>query len=288
MVPRWTADLLGLTAWTIAAAWVALRSGWAGAPRIVAVLPLLILFPGYAIVAVLYPRGCRDPDDRRLGLAERLGLSVALSLVVVPAVAFAQNFAIGIYARPLVLTVGAVTAGFAMLALGRRAMVSADERFGLADLQRRDGGGGLPGGMYSIVLVVSLMLVAASGMYAAVQDPPREQFTELYLLAEDDSGELSTEAVDSALADGRPMTVAVRNHEGQDVEYTVVIVAQTVDDESVSDERRLRALDIELGAGETAHWRYDPPDEPGDRIVVRLYRGSTDGTPYRSTQVWVP
>lgn len=287
MTARWTFDLLGVVAWALAAGWLVLRTGQTGAARALAVLPLLVFFPGYALLSALYPRGRADENDRRLGPAERVALSVALSLGVVPLLVFGLNFTVGIYTRPIVLAVSGVTVGFAALALLRRALVADADRFAPGDRLARGVEDAMPGGVFTLLLVGSLMLLAASGTFAALEPPDSESFTELYLLAENGSGDLTTAAVDEAAAEGEPITIAVQSHEDRRLEYTVVVLGQTVDDGSVADERTLERQRFEVSPGATAHLEYGVPDDAGDRLVVRLYRGETAGTPYRSNQVWL-
>lgn len=286
MTLRWTVDLVVAAAWTVAAALLVLRSGLVGPLRAAAVLPTIIFLPGYALVSALYPRGPAVDDDRRLGTADRIALSTALSLAVVPLCVFVLNFTVGIYVRPIALAVSGVTVAFAAIAILRRAAVGSAERFGPAHLLSPTGEGRLPGGPFPLLLAGSLLLLAASGAFAAVHEQPSQEFTELYLLAENESGDLSTEAVDEAVADGRTITVAVRNQEGETVTYTVEVVGQQVEDGSVAGERSLETREFEVESGATAHLAYDVPGDVGDRFVVRLYRGAPDGSPYRSTQVW--
>lgn len=286
MTFRWPIDLVVTAGWAAAAAVVVVSGGVASPIRGAVVLPLLILLPGYAALSALYPRGPRAPDARTLSPAERLVLSVALSLGVVPLVAFVLNFTVGIYTRPLVLSVTALTILLAGWALFRRLAVPPRHRFNPRDFIPRSPEGGFPGGGYSLLLAVSVVVLGATGAYAAVHDPARGQFTELYLLAETDSGDLSMEPVDEAVANGGSITIAVENHEGESTPYTVTILSQEVEDGQVVEEERLDRQSIEVSEGETAHLSYPVPDDVGDRLVVRLHRSDPDGPAYRTTKVW--
>src|SRR5882672_1390203 len=100
--------------------------------RIALGLPFVLFFPGYALVAALFPGsagpgpgpgpGTGSGQGRGLGALERVALSFGLSIAVVPLLGLALNYtAWGIRLVPVVLTVYAFTVILATVALARRA-----------------------------------------------------------------------------------------------------------------------------------------------------------------------
>lgn len=346
-VHRWTGDLVGVLGLSFFAGVVVLEGGAVPSPlRVVAVLPLLLVVPGYALVSLLFPEttgadpdrsggspslehpggsGSLDASNRppSLGVVERFVLSVALSVAVVPSVAFVLNFTTyGVRAEPIAAGVIAVTVACTLLALVARARVPAERRFGMAPAEwvaavdrrsfRTEPNLREPGlfdartgtqRVLNVVVVLSLLVLAASVAFAAtVPTAPSNdaQFTEFYLLSENESGELVAE--DYPRFDGgeaRPIHVAIANHENREVTYTTVVLVErtTVEDGRVRVEasREVDRFRTTVEPGETKRVeRRLRPALSGEnvRFTFLLYRGEAPGDPsrgdaYRVTQLWV-
>lgn len=290
---RWVTDLVAVALWTVAAAAVVLYYGWNGPVRAALVLPLLVVLPGYALVSALYPEGRNAPveDARRFGTGERLAYSVALSVGIVPLTVFVLNFVTGIYVRPMLLAITGITLALTALGLVRRGLTDPGERFSPGELIVPEGPV-LPGGTYGVLLVGSLLVFAASGAFAAFADPTPQSFTEFYLVAPSDSGNMTQEAVSGAVSNGGQVRMVASNSEGQSTRYTVVVLGQQVQDGQVAQSNELlRQSTGRVPPGKRVGVTYQVPDDPGDRVVFLLYRGdapetASKRTAYRSTQVW--
>lgn len=259
------------------------------------------LVPGYVVVAALFPaRFQAERADRATGaapasretdgtdgvtLTERLLLAVGLSFVVVPVIGYAWNFTSqGIRLTPVLLSVSAFTIGVAVLAALRRWRVPDGTAFhplassGLDGVQSPGTGSGASV-VVNAVLVVALLVFAASAGYAFVELSPDEQYSEFYLLSGD--GETLTGADEPpALSPGDRETVrvAVENHIGQPTEYTVVVVQQTLGGPGtgtdVSTQTRLDRFTVAVDHNETAVRDYTftaPPGDDQSRVVWLLY-----------------
>lgn len=315
---RGTADLVVVVLWTLlAAGGVLLAEIPPSGLRILLVLPLLLVLPGYALVAMLYPAHDPPGAERQqadvspgIGTIERIALSVGLSLGIVPSAAFVLNFTFyGIRLRPVMTAVAGVTVGLALLAYLVRLRVPVEIRppspvAGLAWLAAAPGRYLTVDRNYlasrpfvpksgsqqflNLVLVGSLVVLAASVGYAAMADPTDdEQFTEFYLVAQNDSGSFTTDDLPSEFDSGesRSLYVTIANREGRQVRYTTVVTFQG---EEVD---RFRTT---VGPGVTK--RVERPislDGSGDgQLTFLLYRGDppddpAPGNAYRQTRLQV-
>lgn len=280
--------------------------------RVALALPLVLLLPGYAFVSALFP----DPpteDGAGFGTLERIALSVALSLAIVPSIAYVANFSpYGVTLLPIAVATVTWTVLFSLIGLLRRARRPPEDRYGIgagavgtvAGLftvrQRRRGE--TPGPfepenqrhlLLNVFLVFSLLALVAGGAYmafAAPSLPAEEPHTELYLLSENDEGELTTTDLPTDLSGGEtaPITVGIENHEGETQSYTAVVYQQEValsDDgrevEGIGSEEELDRFETSVEDGETEQIGYDiGPTTDGDVYVwVLLYEGDAPGDP---------
>lgn len=308
-VHRWTPDLLAVIAFGVAVAWGILSVGIPWRPvRVAAALALVLLVPGYALVSALFP------ERRGFDALERVALSVALSLVIVSLIAYAANFTpYGIRLAPILVATVGWSVGFALIGLVRRARLPADRRYqlrGIAGVStlpslfavRRRGVRTRRGPfepeterqlLLNVLLVASVFALVAAGAYLAVAAPSlpvEEPHTELYLLTEDDDGELTAEDLPAELSAGstEPIHVGIENHEGEDATYSLVVLQQGVtlsDDgsevEGVESEEQLDTFEVAVGDGDTERIEYGlTPTETGDvHVWFLLYQGDAPDDP---------
>lgn len=218
-------------------------------------LALVLLAPGYATVAGVFPRNSirsraegrsnaeeSDVTKRRtITGAERLALSVTVSALLTSVAGIGLTLAsVPLELLPIVLAVSVPTVGASVVAVRRRERLTpeaepilAPNTFHWRSLSRSEGtdrGGRLLDG----VLVV-LVLVAVVGVgYAAVGPAAEDEYTELALLTENESGTLVADDYPKTLEadESRNLTVAIGNDEGRTVDYTVVVQLQYVAESS--------------------------------------------------------
>jgi uncharacterized membrane protein len=309
--------------------------------RVLFGLAFVLVCPGYALVAALFPEaggatGSREGPDPRAGTdatepradgavtadrtarrnvsgidgIERVALSIGLSVAIVPLAGLVLNFTpLGIRLVPIVLVLSVLTLGLVALAARRRWRLPPGERFRvpyrewaanarselLRPATRADAA-------LNVLLVVSLLLATTSVGYALFVPSDGEQFTEFYLLTENDSGGLvaADYPQNFTQGEGKPLVVGISNNEGESIEYTTVVVLQRVErgpnnTTTVVEERELRRFSARVGPNET--WRQShtlTPTMSGDRLRVAylLYRGSAPEDPsvenaYRELHLWV-
>lgn len=273
-------------------------------------IPYLAVAPGYALVSALFPEADGRTDDGSadgpggIDAFERLALSFGLSVLVVPLLGLLLNFTpLGIRLRPVV---GAVT-GLTLLLVGvaawRRAALDPADRFGvLPGAWLPDVRGGLRPGIALDAFLVAAVLIATAGAGYVVAAPGQgEQFTELYVVTETDSGEFVADGYPTNFTAGesKSLHVAVANHERRPVRYTLVTQLQQVErDGGTLAVRNRTELDRSARIVQPNRtWRSRKavaPTMTGDRLRLTylLYRGSVPETPtvdnaYQEVHLWI-
>ncbi len=227
-------------------------------------VPFLLFFPGYAFMAAVFPR--KDSLDA----IERIALSLATSVALVPLVGLAVNYLPwgGITVEAILYSVGPLILVASVIAWQRRRRLPAEERF-TVELQLRPPGRGasLRDRVQFAVLAVAVMVLLGAVGYAMAVPRVDEEFTEFYLLGVD--GQASGYPAEVRLGDDARVILGVVNHEGRTVRYRVEITIDGVADGE--------AGPFVLEDGE--RWQEDvsfTPDRAGDDQRVRfvLYKDS--------------
>lgn len=241
---------------------------------------------------------------------ERVALSFGLSIAIVPLLGLVLNFTPwGIRLVPILLSVASFTIIATAFAALRRQSLPADERFRVPYRQwialgreelfnpetRLDGA-------LNVMLVASILLAVGAVGYAVAVPPEGEQFTEFYLLTEDDDNELvaAEYPTEFVRGEGQPVVVGVGNHEHERLSYTVVVQLQSVEtsgNETIIRERTEidRLTSPPVADNETWQTTHDiVPTQTGDRLRVQylLYPGTPPAEPtqenaYRSVHLWI-
>ena len=302
-------------------------------------LAFVLFVPGYAFIAALFPEAGESPtqegerddgNDGGVGEAEeadddvflagvgrtgidgieRVALAFGLSIAIVPLIGLVLNFTPwGIRLVPIMLAVSGFTVLATVLAAARRWELPPDERFrvpyrewyaaGHAEVfdpeTRTDA-------ILNVALAASIVLAVGAVGFAVLVPPQGEQFSAVYVLTEDDDGELVADGYPSELELGEPgeLVVGVDNHEHRTVDYTVVVVEQRVEtagNESVVEEQReLDRFETTLAHDESWHHAHSiEPTLVGDdvRVAWLLFlddeipdEPTLDDTEY-SVHIWV-
>ncbi len=301
--------------------------------RIVLGLVFVLFLPGYAIIAALFPEDGSPPGedgrpddwadetsdsgaqpapqatDRGIDGIERVALSIGLSIAVVPLLGLLLNFTPwGIRLVPVALTIAVVTGVATVVAAFRRRALPAEERFevpyrewvaaGRSELLEPDS---KSDAILNVVLALSVMLAVGSVAYAVAVPTEGEQFTEFYLLTEDEDDELVADDYPEEFVQGEsePVVVGIGNHEHEPVEYTVIVQQQRVATEGnetqVDERQQLDRFEATLSHNETLHHEHElEPTMTGEdlRVEYLLYRGDPPANPaaenaYRTLHLWV-
>ena len=247
-----------------------------GSPlRIVLGLPFVLFFPGYVLIAALYPRR----ED--LGGVERVALSLGLSLAVVPLVGLILNYTPwGIRLTPIVMSLTLFITACSLATARQRLRLSAAERFPADVRPILQSMGSLPWtGLAVAAVIIGIVLFAGFRFGVLGGSRVGESFTEFYILGANGKAE----GYPRRLLVGEPSQVilGVINHEGHSARYTVEIQA---------DGNRMASLDpLVLKDGDKREDQVPiTVARPGKRIKVEflLYMDGVQG-PYRRLHLWV-
>lgn len=272
---------------------------WATGPQIVFGMVLLVMLPGYAFIAALFPASppdtnvTRHQSRRSPTLPVRLALAIGTSLVISPLVLLllATPF-FGLHHVSIVVTLAGLTIAWSALAAIRRAGLPPQRRF---TLELRDWVEQVwttqPRQWLLIVVIVSSLLITTGGVvYIAATAPISEPSTAFFIESEDD---YPTNMVTGEI---QSVDIGIENNEHEPTTYTVVIQREQVDVEA--DSRKREELDryqvtLEHGEHEVrTHTIEAGIDERDIRITYLLYIDEPPANPssdnaYRETYLQI-
>ncbi|AFZ74121.1 DUF1616 domain-containing protein [Natronobacterium gregoryi] len=302
---------LAIVSFAAVLAYVAVTSLAAGnGLRLFATVALVVFLPGYAAVSVLFPTRERSACEtataakthpRGIDTVERFGLSVALSVAIVPLGAMILAVTEwGIATEPAAGALSLGTVVVAQVGVVRRFRTPESERFTLslttvAAVVRRDSGEVTAA---SAVLVVAIGLAVGALLLGVLAPTATDGFTELGLYSETDDGDLVAGELPDEVEPGEPVpiTIAIENHEREHTEYAVVVQQQQVENGEVVERTALEEIDGSVSAGGigTGEYSVTPAAEEGEtvRISVLLYYDEpplepTNENAVEDTYVWV-
>jgi len=244
--------------------------------RVILGLPFLLFFPGYTLIAALFPRKS-DLDG-----IERTALSFGLSIAVVPLLGLALNYTPwGIRLYPVLITIIVFILIMCTVTWLRRRRLPAEERFSISFSFNTAGWMGSSRLDKALTVILALAVLAAVGTLIYVISTPKvgEKFTEFYILG------MSGKAADypRALTIGQQASVIVSlvNHEAGEMAYRVEVVVGGV-----------KAKDIAPPAlADKQKWEQEvsfSPSKTGDnqKVEFLLYKGS-ENTSSQELHLWI-
>jgi uncharacterized membrane protein len=186
--------------------------------RIILGLPFLLFFPGYTLMAALFPK------KGSLGGVERVALSFGLSIAVVPLIGLILNFTPwGIRLAPILISLAVFIIATSGVAWYRREKLAPEERFRVLFNVRLPSwqGQSMTDKVLSVVLVVAI--VGAIGTLGYVVATPRvgEKFTEFYILGPD--GKAENYPTELKVGEEGRVIVGIVNHEQVRTSYKVEV-----------------------------------------------------------------
>ena len=266
----------------------------AGPVRIILGLLFVLVLPGYALIAALFP-GSKDID-----WIERAALSFGLSIAVVPLLGLVLNYTPwGIRLESIIVTVLMFTLGMCLVAYFRRMRLPAEERISLAldippanwkEYSTLDK-------MLVLALVASIILAAWTFAYVMLAGRQGDKFTEFYIL--DENGKADNYPTRLNATEQGAVIVGVVNHEFSTVNYSVKIVLVTVQyaynastGRNDTIELANQTLDFRsavLGHDSVWEWPFNfTISQPGDyKLRFLLYKDAYLLEPYRSLHLWI-
>lgn len=247
-----------------------------GTVRVALGLPFVLFFPGYTLIAALFP--ARDDLD---GI-ERVALSFGLSIAVVPLLGLALNYTPwGIRLYPILLTLLVFMILLSVIAIYRRNKLSFEKRFLISlnletakwgNLSRLDK-------ILSVALVGAIFFAVGSLYYVATTPKVGEKFTEFYILGT--GGKAEGYPRDMKTGEEKEVILGIVNHENRPVNYTVEVrmngfVKTKLDPVKLNHEEKKE---------ESVRFSALEPHE-NMKVEFLLYKDG-ENDPYRSLHLWV-
>ncbi len=200
-----------------------------GSLQIVLGLFFALFFPGYTLIAALFPKN----DD--LERVQRIALSFGLSIAVVPLIGLIMNYTPwGINIFTVLFAVFVFILITATIALVRRRRLPVERRFQVNFQNMANWfstGWRARSNLDKIIRVI--LILAIVGMIGAlvymVQTPQiKGEYTEFYILGPE--GKAENYPKDMGLGDTARIFVVIANHEFKEIEYTIKI---TIDNDKL-------------------------------------------------------
>ncbi len=251
--------------------------------RLILVFVMVMLMPGYAMMAAIFP------GKAEIGFAERTVLSIVLSIVMVPLMGFALNFTTwGIRLNDMVISITVFIVLFSAVAVWRRRKIPTEE---YADIIKQLNI--LLTGIFStsnrkldkvltVFVFVAILMMAGTLAYYAIAPMPGEQFTEFYVLGMD--GKAANYSMNYYLGDEKPVIVGIANHELRNVTYDLAITLSDGTNNSTLYSER-----VTLSDNQTMEKAISiKPNLLGDHLKLefKLYKDGDLSSPYRDLYLW--
>lgn len=276
----------------------------AGPIRVLLAVPFALFLPGYAFLAALFPGRADSEYTRGIDWPERLALSFAVSLAILPISMLGLSVfpGVALSTASIVTTLAGITVLGAIIGGGRRLSLPDDERLGrpkILDTWTRAGiRDRSPSKLVVDVLLVGSILLAATAVgYAFAAPEMSNPYTQFYLLHENPDGELVAGGYPSYLAVGQPATfvVGIENDETSSQTYTVVVQLQRLDGQTVTERAEVARYETQVEPGESTERELSvEPTMAGQdlRLTYLLYKETPPAEPssenaYRRLYVWV-
>lgn len=244
--------------------------------RIILGLPFVLFFPGYTLIAALFPK------RNALDSIERVALSFGLSIAVVPLIGLILNYTPwGIRLEPILISITIFILATSLIAWYRRHRLAEVERFtvslnfSLAPWR----GQSFIDKVLSIILIAAILGAIGTLGYVIATPKVGEKFTEFYILG------LEGKAIDyprelKVGEEGR-VIVGIINREHETVNYWVEVRIDGVRNNQVG------PLELEHDEKWEGIVSFTP-DRAGDsqKVEFLLYKDK-EGEPYLRLHLWI-
>ena len=273
-------------------------------PRALVGFAFVLVLPGYALVSALFPGRPSGVRTRPMqttayspGTAERLGLSFAFSLALLPILAVVHGLlGIPFETNTVVVSVATLVIALSTVGILRRFARSPTDRYSPPSVfgygaRTRDwlAAGTATDTVLSAVLAVAVLLAVGTLAFGLTGPIQGESYTGVSLVTESGDGEYVASGFPTNFSAGeaRTLTLQVENHYQEPGDYTAVVQLQRVrgngtDSVEVTRRERLQMLESRVAANETwTRTHQVRPTMRGSnlRLAYYVYRGDVPETP---------
>ncbi len=189
--------------------------------RIVLGLPFILFFPGYALIATLFP------EKKSLDLIERIALSFGLSIAIVPLIGFGLNYTpFGIRLDPILWSLIAFNTALSVAGMWRRS-TAADPFLpfrpeAVTAMARKEFTAGTKvDRVLSVVLIIAILSSVVALVYVVAVPRQGEAFSEFYLLGP--GGKMIDYPHNLTVGENASVIVGLANHNYRTINYTVEV-----------------------------------------------------------------
>ncbi|WP_292389051.1 DUF1616 domain-containing protein [Methanosarcina sp. UBA5] len=249
-------------------------------------LPLILFLPGYALIATLFP------EKSGLEGMERMALSVAMSVSVVPLIGLALSYTPWeIKEIPLITTVSIFTLFMLATAYIRRNYLPADRKFEVPfrtlALTLLSGIIGKPESKTEknlrIILVLSFLILIGTVAYIVLVPQDREPYTEFYVLGT--NGTANNYTTNYIQGESGTYYIGIANKEHRTMGYTMEV---RLENKSLPLPENLRH--IRLAHNETLVEPLEiTPSVEGENMKLEflLFNETEKNIPYKDLRLWI-
>ena len=249
-------------------------------------LPLVLFLPGYALIAMLFP------EKSGLEGMERIALSVAMSVAVVPLIGLALNYTPwGIKETPLLASLSAFTLLMSAVAYARRRQLPADRTF---EVPLKVSALTLVAGVMKkpesttenalrIILALSFLVLIGTGAYVTLVPQDKEPFTEFYILGPDRMADnYTTEYIHG---ESGTYIIGITNNEYRTMDYTMEV---RLENESLPLPENLQHIRLEHNTTLKEPLEITPSIEGKNmQLEFLLFNETEKNVPYRDLRLWI-
>jgi uncharacterized membrane protein len=196
--------------------------------RITLGVPFILFFPGYTLVAALFPR------RGRLHGIERLALGLVLSLVVTAFIGFILNYTPwGVRLYPVLLALAGFILAASLIVWYQRRRQGEETGFNInLDFNWLNWRGkSAADRVLFIILIAAVMTTIGIVSYAAAVPVKGERYTEFYIL--DSEGDIGNYPEELALGEEAAVVVGIINREREEVSYRVVALISGIESDEI-------------------------------------------------------
>jgi uncharacterized membrane protein len=247
-----------------------------GVLRIILGIVFLLIFPGYTMIAAIFP------NKNSITGIQRAGFTIISSVALVSLVGLVLNFTPwGIRLTPIYITTSIIIVLGSGIALFRRSGLPVAERFSIPLTVRMPKWGKSNKFDRAISICLAIVVIGAVTTlgYVIVQPKAQEAFTDFYILGP--GGKMEDYPQGVTLGEQMVVTVGIENHENQDTNYNIKVTLDGVEMQSMSP----------VSLSNEGKWSSDvtlTPTNVGDNQKVEffLYKGE-ESAPYLSLHLWL-
>lgn len=242
-------------------------------------IPVVLFIPGYVLLAALFP------NKGDIKITERVVLSFALSIVVIPILGLFLNFTFGIKLINILTVLFIYTMSFVFLSSYNRRKSHNDIRFSInfGDIYETVNKGLNPknytDSVYNVILIFMIISTVIVIFYTITVPKIGDRLTEFYIVN-------STGRADNyQIGSNSTFLVGVVNREYSSVDYIVNI---TLDGNILSSEKLSLDHDEKWEKNITLNIKDNIRNNNGEKkIELLLFKDNNFTVPYRELHLWV-